>query len=62
MLATVSVDWFALSTVTVIVVVPPETKFVVLLGVNVPVIVAEPALPKSSCEPEIATTAASLEV
>jgi len=38
----------AFRTVTVIVTVPPETKFVVLLGVNVPVIVAEPALPKSS--------------
>jgi len=34
---------------------------VVLLGVNVPVIVAEPALPKSSCESVIATMESLLE-
>ena len=52
----------ALPTVTIIVTVPPETKFVVLLGVNVPVIVTVPALRKSSCEPSTVTTAVSLEV
>ncbi|MFM7964110.1 MAG: hypothetical protein ACKPBF_09135, partial [Actinomycetota bacterium] len=53
----------AFPTVTVIVMVPPETKLVVLLGVNVPVIVAEPALPKSSWVllAAICTTAVALD-
>ena len=50
-------------TVTVIVAVPPDTKLDVFVGVNVAVIVAEPAFAKSSWEPPpaIVTTEVSLE-